>query len=448
MSPATALADVRRVAQGPIRTLFLGQFLNSLGSGLTLSLVVVYLHSVRGLPVATATALLAWQAVLAMAASPLAGSLVDRFSPRPVLLCAALVNAVGLLVFAQATTALAALAATSIIAIGGAGIWSSSSALIARLVPSRDRTTAFGFGFMLTNLGLGLGGLVGSTIIDLQDPATFTLLYRLTALTFVVLFVAVLSMGDVGRLPVDEPGAEGSAAGAEPAGATRDTGSWREVLADRSLLRFAAAGLLMLTFGYGSVEAGVSLYITEFLGLDERFIGILFAANTAVIVIAQLFVLGLIRDRLRSRVLAGVGVLWALCWLLFGAAFGLPSWAAVPMIIVAISVFAVGETMWSPTAPALVNDLAPEHLRGRYNSVLSALWGTSMALGPLLTGLFLAADQPQLWTVTLVVGCLLAAVVALGLRGAQDGPHRPAPTQQVGPDDDPDLDLDRPQRVS
>ena len=32
-----------------------GQFLNALGSGLTLSLIVVYLHSVRGLPITTAT---------------------------------------------------------------------------------------------------------------------------------------------------------------------------------------------------------------------------------------------------------------------------------------------------------------------------------------------------------------------------------------------------------
>ena len=437
MSLPAALTDVRRIARGPMRTLFVGQFLNALGSGLTLSLIVVYLHSVRGIPVSTATALLAWQAVLALAISPLTGTLVDRFSPRPVLLGAVLVNAVGLLLFAQVTTPLSALAAMSVIAIGGAGIWGPTSALIARLVPSPDRSTAFGFGFMLLNLGLGLGGLIGSTIIDIDDPSTFELLYRLTALTFVVLFVAVLSMGDVGRMPEEEPDADEDGAAVPRSG--RDTGSWREVLRDRSLLRFAAAGLLMLTFGYGSVEAGVSLYITKFVGLEERFIGIIFAANTAVIVIAQLFVLGLIRDRSRTRVLAGVGVLWGLSWLLFGSALGLPSWAAVLMLILAIAVFAVGETMWSPTAPALLNDLAPEHLRGRCNSLMSVLWGIAGGLGPLLTGLFLSQGQGRAWTLSLAVGCGVAALMALRLRARltplQDGQSEPAP-----PDADPDLD--------
>lgn len=451
MSVPTALSDVRRIAQGPMRTLFIGQFLNSLGSGLTLALIVVYLHSVRGIPVSTATALLAWQALLALAMSPLSGTLVDRFSPRPVLMGAILVNAVGLLAFAHVTTVAHAFLAMSIISVGGAGIWGPSSALIARLVPSEDRSTAFGFGFMLLNLGLGLGGLIGSTIIDIQRPSTFTLLYTLTSLTYIVYFLAVLSMGDVGRIP-DEPDDAGTVAGSEPARA-RDTGSWREVLRDRTLLRFAAAGLLMLTFGYGSVEAGVSLYITKYVGLDERYIGIIFAANTAVIVMAQLLVLSLIRDRSRSRILAGVGVLWALSWLLFGSAYNLPQWGAVAILILAISVFALGETLWSPTAPALLNELAPEHLRGRYNSFMSVLWGLAGALGPLLTGVFLSADRAQLWTVTLAAGCLVAAVIALGLRGGlspeQDGLPGAGSTPQPGPgpDDDPDLDLDRQQRV-
>ena len=30
-------------------------------------------------------------------------------------------------------------------------------------------------------------------------------------------------------------------------------------------------------------------------------------------------------------------------------------------VVVAMAVFALGETLWSPTAPAVLNDLAPEH---------------------------------------------------------------------------------------
>ncbi len=410
----SSFASVRRVATPTMRRLFVGQLLNSVGSGLTLSLVIVYLHSVRGLPVSTATVLLAWQSVLALALSPIAGTLVDRVGPRPVLLTAILIEGGAILSLGHVTTRQAAFVAMSAISVGGAGIWGPQSALVARLVPSADRATAFGVSFMLTNLGLGLGGLIAATIIDLADPGTFTLLYTLDAVAFLAYFVAVLSLGNVGGMP--EPEAQEGAP--QPGGRlpARPTGGWAEVLRDRTLLQFATAGLLMLTFGYGSIDAGLSLFITDAAGLPEHYIGIVFACNTMVIVLMQLVVLSVVHGRSRSRLLGGVAVLWGVSWLLFGAALGLPEWGAVLLVIAGISVFAVGETLWSPVAPALLNDLAPEHLRGRYNAFQSLLWGVSGALGPLLTGAFLAGGQARLWTGSLTIGCAVAALLAWRLQ--------------------------------
>ncbi len=438
MPVSAAVNDVRRIAHGPVRRLFIGQFLNALGNGLTLALLIVYLSTVREIPLGVATALLAWQAVLALVISPISGTLVDRFGPRHVLLAAVLVEAVGVFSYGFVTSTGSAFLAMTVVAVGGAGIWGPSSALTARIVAPSDRATAFGFGFMLLNLGLGLGGLISSTIVDLDDPSTFVRLYTYTSLAYIALFVAVLSMGNVGRAPVLDPGAQRADEASGTSASAPESGGWMDVLRDRTLLRFAAAGLLMLTFGYGSIDAGASVFITDFVGLPARYIGIVFAANTAVIVISQLFVLSVVKGRSRARVLAGVGVMWAISWLLFGSALTTDGWVAVGMLILAMSVFAVGETMWSPTAPALLNDLAPEHLRGRYNAFQSVLWGVSGALGPLLTGLFLSARMGEVWTATLAVGCLAAAVIALRLRQhltpGQDGRQPPG----ASPDDDPD----------
>ena len=438
MPVSAAVQDVRRIAHGPVRRLFIGQFLNALGNGLTLALLIVYLSTVREIPLGLATALLAWQAVLALLISPISGTLVDRFGPRHVLLTAVLIEAVGIFSYGFVTSPGSAFLAMTVVAVGGAGIWGPSSALTARIVAPSDRATAFGFGFMLLNLGLGLGGLISSTIVDLDDPSTFVRLYTYTSLAYIALFAAVLSMGNVGRTPVLDPGADPAEAESGAGTATPETGGWMDVLRDRTLLRFAAAGLLMLTFGYGSIDAGASVFITDFVGLPARYIGIVFAANTAVIVISQLFVLSVVKGRSRARVLAGVGVMWAISWLLFGSALTIDGWVSIGMLILAMSVFAIGETMWSPTAPALLNDLAPEHLRGRYNAFQSVLWGVSGALGPLLTGLFLSARLGGVWTATLAIGCLLAAAIALRLRQhltpGQDG------IEAAGepPDSDPD----------
>ena len=39
---------------------------------------------------------------------------------------------------------------------------------LARLVPSQDRSAAFGFQFMLLNLGIGLGGLIGALAPEVE----------------------------------------------------------------------------------------------------------------------------------------------------------------------------------------------------------------------------------------------------------------------------------------
>ena len=99
MSVSLAVGDIRRIAHGPMRKLFIGQFLNALGNGLTLALLIVYLSKVRDIPLGVATALLAWQAVLALLMSPISGTLVDRFGPRPILMGSVLVTAVGIFAY-------------------------------------------------------------------------------------------------------------------------------------------------------------------------------------------------------------------------------------------------------------------------------------------------------------------------------------------------------------
>jgi MFS family permease len=452
MSVSAAFGDVRRIAHGPTRTLFVGLLLKSIGSGLTLSLITVYLKEVRDFPVLIATLLLAWQAVLTLAVSPVVGTLVDRTGPRPVLMAALLVEAVSMLAFGRVTTWQQAFVVMSVMAAGGAGIWGPTDALLARLVPSQDRSTAFGFQFMLLNIGLGLGGLISATIIDVNDPTTFEWLYALTALSFVALLVAVLVMGDVGGPPADDP-ALGTGDQGEPEGtvdaSTRREG-WAEVLRDRNLLRYGVVALLLLTFGYGSIEAGLGLFILNYAKLPESSIGVVLAANTAVIVVMQLFMISFVKGRSRAQMLAGVALLWALTWALATTSLVISGWLVLGALILAMSAFALGETLWSPVAPALLNDLAPEHLRGRYNSFQSLLWGVSGAIGPLIAGLFfMSAELGRAWALTLSLGCMVAALLALrlrqhltpgqdGLGQSEDSPDEdPDPAR---PDGDPDLD--------
>ena len=102
---------------------------------------------------------------------------------------------------------------------------------------------------------------------------------------------------------------------------------------------------------------------------------------------------------------------------------------AVIAVAAATTVFALGEMVWSPTFPALVNDLAPDALRGRYNALAGIAWNVGNVLGPAYAGLLLGHGLAEAWPVVTAAGCLLAGLLALRLRhhltAAQDGrtPH-------------------------
>ena len=414
----STVAELRAVLHGPFRTLAIGRFLNAIGNGMTLSLLVVYLSQVRGIPIFTASLVLVWAAIVGLAATPLAGTLTDRVGPRRVLLVALAIQSVAVALLSQVTTLAAAFAVSTLMALGGAGIWGPDSTFTARLVPSHLRTTAFALGFMLLNLGLGLGGLIGAAIIDIQRPETFVLLYLVDASTFAFAWLAVASLRGLGGPSPLTTDADTPAEGPPQ-------GGWATALRDRRLRRMVAASLLLVICGYGSLEAGMAIFITDTARLPESAIGLVWLVNTLTIVVGQLFVLRLLLHRSRTRLIGVVGVLWGASWLILAVVPEIPRIPAFILLLASTAVFAVGETVWSPTAPALVNAFAPEHLRGRYNSAQSLTWNLGAMAAPLLSGILIGAGRGARWAVLVAVGCVVAAVFAQTLRplltATQDG---------------------------
>jgi MFS family permease len=81
----------------------------------------------------------------------------------------------------------------------------------------------------------------------------------------------------------------------------------------------------------------------------------------------------------------------------------------------------VGEVIGFPVAAALVADLAPPELRGRYQGAFSMCWGVAFLLSPVVGGRLLTGlGAPALW-----LACLAAcAAVAAGHLAAAPGRRR------------------------
>ena len=398
-----------------VKRLFVGIAFSSLGSGLTMPFLYVYLAEVRGISTATVGLLFAWMGLLGFIGSPIGGTLIDRFGPRPVMLVGLTAEAAGVMSLAFVDSTLHAFAVASFITLGTVGLHPASTAMLTRLVPEAAREKVYGFQFMLLNAGLGTGGVISAMLIHLDDVSSFQLLYFLDGLSYLAYVVVLLTLprgtGGVVREPAK------ASAGPQP--------GWGVVLRDRTLLRVVSISVLAITFGYAQFEAGFAAYAVDVAGIPARALGWAFGANTAAIVLGQLATLRLIKGRRRTAMLALCALVWSASWAVIATSDAVDGWVAVALIVVGLGMFGLGETLWAPVAPAIINDLAVEELRGRYNALQGMTWTVAMIIGPALSGMLIGNGLVHVWVAFTVGGTALAALLFLRLRrhltAAQDG---------------------------
>ena len=388
------------------RKIIFGICLNAIGGGMTLSLLLVYLHDMRGFTNTFGGLLLAYGSLVSIIASTPMGALVDRIGPKKVMIGGLLLNSAAAFSLSQVQTHFQAVIVITGLNIAGQAIWPSQSVILTRVTPERDRPKIFGFNFMLLNLGLGLGGLLSSLIIQRGDLLSFQIMYWVDASTFLLYLLIVLTLhGEhVNKYIPKEH---------EP-----KTGSYKDLFEIKPLMFLGIAGIILFTFGYGTIQAGIPVFATQFLGLSPKWLGIIFGVNTLSIVLFQPLVMRVIEKYSKYAALIAVGLVWALSWVFVGFAPYLPLFASGIALSLSQFIFAIGEMIQAPTIPTLANELAPEHIRGRANAWMSLQWSVSGVLGPAITGLMLGADLATAWVIAMFIGCFLSIPLFLAMKRA------------------------------
>lgn len=407
-----------RAMGAAMRRIHVGNALSAFGLGFTVPYLYVYVAQVRGLGAMTAGLVLAVFAVAALIVLPFAGRAIVRRGPLPVLLAALVTAALGALSLGLAGGATAVLLSAAALGAGQAVMQPALATMIVDCSESETRSRAFAMQFFLQNLGLGVGGLIGGHLVDTSRVSSFTLLFAIEAAVFLLL-VAVMATVRVPRAPRVE-----AAADAGP-GAGR-TG-WRALLGNRAMVQLCVLGFVLFFACYGQFESGLSAYGVEAAGISTSALGTALAANTLMIVVAQFAVLRFVERRRRSRVIAAVGVIWAVAWAAAayaGLGHGSQTMATAAFVST-YALFGLGEAMLSPTLAPLVADLAPEGLAGQYNSAFALVKQLALAVGPAVGGP-LAASLPGPYVVTFLLFSLGISVLALrlgrGLSSVQDHP--------------------------
>lgn len=261
----------------------------------------------------------------------------------------------------------------------------ASGALIADLLPSEQRVTAFTLYRLAVNVGwaggLALGGFLAEESFDLVfvgDAAT--------SIAFGVISLVALPHGTrtTRREEAHLPTARSS------------------ILADRGFLLFLGA-VLITGAVYSQNVSTMPLHIRE-AGYSPSTYGLLQSLNGVIVVFAELPVIAWTQRHERLRMVA-------LGELLIGVAFASLLFAdTLPLLVAMIAVWTFGEMIESPMASAIAADRAPAHARGRYQSAFGSMFGVAWIFGPMLGTLTFAVNPAVLWTACGVLGVVAAAL--------------------------------------
>ncbi|ARP71409.1 MFS transporter [Streptomyces pluripotens] len=368
--------NVTRAMGAALRRIHVGNALSAFGLGFTVPYLYVYVAQVRGLGAVTAGLVLAVFAVAALIVLPFAGRAIVRRGPLPVLLTALIAAALGAMSLGLAADATTVLLSAAALGAGQAVMQPALATMIVDCSSADTRSRAFAMQFFLQNLGLGVGGLIGGHLVDATRVSSFTLLFAIEAAMFLLLVVVMATV----RMP-HSPRLAGT-----PAQSAK--GGWNQLLGNRAMVQLSVLGFVLFFACYGQFESGLSAYGVEAAGISTSALGTALAANTLVIVVAQFAVLRFVERRRRSRVIAGVGLIWAVAWLTAGyAGLGHGSQEmATAAFVSAYALFGLGEAMLSPTVAPLVADLAPEGMAGQYNSAFALVKQLALAVGPVVGG--------------------------------------------------------------
>jgi MFS family permease len=395
------------------RRVLVGACVDAIGTGFVLPFIVIYLHEVRHISLAAAGAIIAVNGVVGLIAIPVYGVLIDRLGAKQVQLASLSMAAVGAFWFAAVRSVPTAVAAMTFAGLGNAGFWPASQALIGALVPSRERHHFFALNFVVLNLGIGLGGLAAAALVRPGHPGTYELLFVINGLTFVV-DALILAPVRVPRANTTEQSHD------QPP-------NYRNLLSGRALRGVLMLQFVLIIVGYAQLETGFPAYVRT-LGVSPHIVGLAFAANTAAIVAGQLWVQRRTTGLRRTRSIVMVTVLWAAGWCVLASAHWVRDSRGASLLTITFAiVFGIGEMFFAPTIPAILNDLAPERMRGRANAAGAFCWSVAMVLGPISGGALIGAGAELTWIAVLAGGCLVATVVALRLErilppGANGGP--------------------------
>lgn len=367
--------------------LWTGTLINRLGSFVVI-LLAIYLTGERHFTQGATGLVIGLYGVGGAVGTTTGGVLADRIGRRPTLVTAQFGAAALMLTLGFARSYGQIIVAAFALGVVAEAARPAFQAMMIDVVPDTDRLRAFSLNYWAINLGFAVAA-IGAGFAAQFD---YLLVFAIDAGT--TLIAATITLFFIRETRPVRPA---------PAARTRRDPGMRTALRDRAFLTFLGLNLFAVLVMFQH-QSTLPIAMTAD-GLSPATYGWVIALNGILIVAGQMFVPKLIGGFPRARVLA-------LATLIVGVGFGLVAFAGTAWFYaVTVIIWTLGEMIQSPSNAALIADLSPVALRGRYAGLTSLSWSAAAALAPIVGGL----TQQHLGNTTLWLGCaVVGAATACG----------------------------------
>jgi MFS family permease len=360
---------------GPQRVYSLSVLINTVGFGLVFTSMTLYLTRVVHLSAGQVGVGLTISGLVGLLASVPAGELADRRGPREMVRAAMFLEclAAACYLLIQNFWSFVLVTSLEMLIINA---WVAADGALTRRVGGENATTFRSVNQAIGNLGISLGALGCGVAIQIGTPAAYRTLIIGNALTFLAGWAILRRLPHYETLPRPAAGAKAGA-------------RW-VALTDKPFVAYTAL------IGTMSIQESVILLSLPLWVVDDTHaprwsVSMFLLINTILVALFQVRVGRSVATITNAGAgLRRAGVAFLVSCTAIGFAAGLPSWAALLLLVGAVGLHTLGEMLYSSASFALDFGLAPAHAQGQYQGLVGVGMGAGRAAAPvLLVGLCL-----------------------------------------------------------
>jgi MFS family permease len=356
-------------------TLMLASFIDRIGGFMLYPFFTLYITRKFGVGMTTVGLIFGVFSLTGIVGSSIGGALADRLGRKPLLLF-------GLIVSALSSIWLGLVDQLSLFFAGAVfvGLFSNvggpaQQAMVADLLPEEQRTRGFAIWRVIVNLSAAIGPAIGGFIAG----RSFLMLFIADAILSIIVAVIVFIFLPETRVRLSR---------GKPETMVQSFRGYGRVIQDKLFFFFWIASVFTwLT--YMQMNGTLAVYLRDLHNISEVQFGYIISLNAAMVVLLQ-FAVTKRSDRYSPYVVMALGTL------LYAVGFSMYGYVgSFEMFLLAMVIITFGEMLAAPVGQAVVANLAPEDMRGRYMAFYGFSYAIPGVVGTLMAGIVMDYFDPR-----------------------------------------------------